>query len=91
MGKQLSKFAAVLAHTRESESEGVEKAAEDHPKLRGKRTRPDYTQVTAYIPRVLHEDVKILLVREREHDFSTLVASLLAEWSQARQAPAAKG
>jgi hypothetical protein len=77
MSKQKSKFAAVLATKRTAEPE----AAEDRQaKLRGKRTHPDYRQVTAYIPRALHQEVKIALIQEPDHDFSTLVESLLAQW-----------
>lgn len=79
MSKQRSKFAAVLAQKRPAETEAPE---ERQAKLRGKRTHPDYRQVTAYIPRVLHQDVKIALIQEPDHDFSTLVELLLAQWVQ---------
>lgn len=77
MSKQRSKFAAVLAQKRPAEAEVPEKS---QAKLRGKRTHPDYRQVTAYIPRALHQEVKIALIQEPDHDFSTLVESLLAQW-----------
>lgn len=79
MNKQKSKFAAVLAQKRPAEAEVPE---ERQSKLRGKRTHPDYRQVTAYIPRALHQDVKVALIHEPDHDFSTLVELLLAQWVQ---------
>jgi hypothetical protein len=36
--------------------------------------------VTAYIPKSLHEDVKIALIKEGGKEFSTLVEELLFEW-----------
>jgi len=81
MSKQKSKFAAVLAQKRSAESEAPE---ERQAKLRGKRTHPDYRQVTAYIPRSLHQQVKIALIHEPDHDFSTLVETLLTQWVQKR-------
>ena len=83
MNKQRkSKFAAVLEQKREAE---VEALPEEQPKPRGKRNNPVFTQVTAYIPRSLHEEVKISLIRKGKLDFSTLVETLLAEWVKSAQ------
>ena len=49
---------------------------------RGKRSSPQYDQVTAYIPHALHDEVKIFLIREGRKEFSTLVEELLAAWVQ---------
>jgi hypothetical protein len=45
----------------------------------GKRSKADYTQVTAYIPKKTHKDVKLALLDDGR-DFSDLVSELLAEW-----------
>lgn len=73
-----SKFSAVLEQKREAEEEAF---PEEESKRRGKRNNPTYTQVTAYIPRALHDEVKISLIRQGEQDFSTLVETLLREWA----------
>ena len=46
----------------------------------GKRTNPDYQQVTVYIPRALHDQVKIALIQEGRKEFSELVGELLTSW-----------
>jgi hypothetical protein len=51
----------------------------------GKRTHPDYQQVTIYIPRALHDQAKIRLIQEGRKEFSELVGSLLDRWIRERQ------
>jgi hypothetical protein len=47
----------------------------------GKRTDPDYAQVTAYIRKVTHHGVKLRLLQEGQgREFSELVEELLATW-----------
>lgn len=46
----------------------------------GKRSDPNYTGVFAYIPAIMHEDVKAHLVRRKDLDFSGLVEQLLTKW-----------
>lgn len=47
----------------------------------GKRSDPDFEQVSLYLRRDTHRDVQIALLREgRKQDVSELVESLLAEW-----------
>ena len=41
--------------------------------------------MTAYIPRTLHDEVKISLIRDGGREFSELVTELLAEWMQKRE------
>lgn len=82
MSKSKSKFDAVLKQKREPEAGAL---PEEQPKPKGKRNNPAFTQVTAYIPRTLHEEVKISLIREGSQDFSTLVENLLAEWVQTQR------
>jgi hypothetical protein len=52
---------------------------------RGKRSDGDHVQVTAYIRRETHLDVKTALLREQQgRDFSELVEELLAKWLRSR-------
>ena len=47
----------------------------------GKRTDPDYAQVTAYIRKGTHHGVKLLLLQEGQgREFSELVEELLSSW-----------
>ena len=48
-------------------------------KKAGKKGNPEYQQVTAYIPKKLHLDVKRKLIG-MEDDFSVTVEKLLREW-----------
>jgi hypothetical protein len=51
----------------------------------GKRSDPDYEQVTAYIKKETHKDVKIGLLQEGQgREFSELVEDLLSGWLKAR-------
>ena len=48
---------------------------------RGKRSNPDFEQVTAYIRSKTYRDVKIAILQQSEiDDFSELVEELLNEW-----------
>ena len=52
---------------------------------RGKRSDPDFEQITAYIRKQTHHGVKIALLQEgRGQEFSELLENLLAEWLQIR-------
>jgi hypothetical protein len=80
-----SKYAELL-HNRQADSE-PEATAEANlkrgrPGGRGKRLNPDYSQVTAYIPTVLHGETKINLIRNGNREFSDLIAELLAAWNR---------
>jgi hypothetical protein len=49
----------------------------------GKKGNPDYQQATAYIPRKLHEEVQVKLIKNgKRQDFSQLVETLLKDWIQ---------
>lgn len=51
----------------------------------GKRSDENHVQVTAYIRRATHHDVKTVLLGERKgRDFSMLVEELLAKWLKSR-------
>lgn len=48
---------------------------------RGKRSNPDYEQVTAYIKKKTYKETKIALLEQEEvENFSDLVEKLLSEW-----------
>lgn len=50
---------------------------------RGKRSHPDFEQVSAYISKSTHLSVKIALLQEgRGREFSELVEELLGQWLQ---------
>lgn len=52
---------------------------------RGKRSDDDHVQVTAYIRRDTHLDVKAALLRDQKgRDFSELTEELLAKWLKLR-------
>ena len=52
---------------------------------RGKRSDPNFEQVTTYIRKQTHQGVKIALLQEgRSQEFSELVEDLLAKWLKAR-------
>jgi hypothetical protein len=93
--KPQSKFTAILEQKREgaeAEKEAQQPASSPTAGRKGpgrpagKRTNPDYGQVTAYIPKSLHEDVKIALIKEGGKEFSTLIEELLSEWIQGKTA-----
>ena len=91
-----SKFDAVLGQRRTTPSEQLPLAEytqtnettqtvnKGRGRPPGKRTNPDYQQVTVYIPRTLHDQVKIALIQEGRKEFSELVGELLASWIEQR-------
>lgn len=51
----------------------------------GKRSSPDYEQVTAYIKKQTYKDIRIALLQNGgEQEFSDLVEELLHQWLEAR-------
>ncbi|MBE9015828.1 hypothetical protein C7Y66_10935 [Chroococcidiopsis sp. CCALA 051] len=52
---------------------------------KGKRSHPDYEQVTAYIRKETHRDIKIALLSEGDgREFSELIQELLEQWLVSR-------
>ena len=52
---------------------------------KGKRSHPDYEQVTAYIKKDTYQEIKISLLREgQKREFSELVQELLENWLKSR-------
>lgn len=94
-----SKFAAVLRQRRDETEEAEDTQTElldpqnSHRATKrkrgrpsgGKRSNPEYEQTTIYLPRILHADVKIALVREGRNDFSELVEELMTKWLKGRR------
>jgi hypothetical protein len=47
----------------------------------GKRSNPEFVQVTAYLQKDLYKRVKIALIeQDRSREFSALVSELLTDW-----------
>ncbi len=94
---QVSKFDGIFAETDKAKKRATKKkkagaseetiatAAKRGRPASGKRSNPDFEQVTAYIRKRTHADVKIALLREgQRQEFSALVENLLAEWLASR-------
>ena len=94
-----SKFKGILERAKEREPESAEdgEAPPPSPALpsggptkkrgrpSGKRSDADYVQVTAYVHKDTHREVKIALLKSGdEKDFSELVDSLLTGWLKSR-------
>ena len=74
---------ANTSSTQKPESPNIQKSEKSRGRPAGKRTDPDYAQVTAYIRKDTHHAVKLRLMQEDQgREFSELVQELLAEWLQ---------
>ena len=72
----MSKFKAIF-----DQHEEIKPVEVKQSKNRGKRSNPDYEQVSAYIRKNTYRDVKIALLQQAESkDFSDLVEELLVKW-----------
>jgi len=61
-------------------------SAGGHGRPTGKRGHPDFEQVTAYIRKDTHHQVKLALLRElKGQQFSDLVEELLSTWLKAQR------
>ena len=81
----MTKFTGLLEATRihraNSEEESFLKwipPTRGHPP--GKRSHPDFKQITAYIRKDTHRAVKIALLQNGGKEFSELVEELLGQW-----------
>ena len=63
-----------------NETKSVEPAEPPPAKRVGKRSHPDFTQITAYIKKTTHEDVMRKIYKRQE--FSELLEELLTNWLQ---------
>jgi FMN phosphatase YigB (HAD superfamily) len=50
----------------------------------GKRSHPDFEQITAYIRKDTHRAVKIALLKNDRKEFSELVEELVNQWLKSR-------
>jgi len=76
--KKPSKFADMLRTRKDGEAPAAKRG---RPGGQGKRGNPDYAQVTAYIPKTLHDETKVKLIRQGNREFSQLVEELLTGWN----------
>ncbi len=91
----MSKFKDILKAAQERDTEeptaspevksSPARRPEAKPQMRGrpkgKRSNPDYEQVTAYIRKETYRQTKIALLQQGEvKDFSELIEKLLTEW-----------
>ena len=73
----MSKFKDIFNAAKGQE----EKTTSKKGRPKGKRSNPDYEQVSAYIKKETYRKVKIALLEQgKEQDFSELVEGLLNEW-----------
>ena len=83
MGKSKGKFDDLLQARR---AQGTGDERHDEPTRAasvGKRSDSDYRQVSAYIRKNTHREVKIALLQE-DREFSELVEELLRGWLEQR-------
>ena len=81
----MSKFDAIRRADKARQSKPA--SAEDAPRRgrpQGKRSDPDYTQVTAYVLKDTYKGVQKALLDD-EVEFSELVQELLAQWLKSRR------
>ncbi len=77
-----SKFAEILRNRKDGPPPEIEAPAKrGRPGGQGKRQNPNYAQVTAYIPKKLHDETKVNLIRQGNKEFSELVEELLSDWN----------
>jgi hypothetical protein len=78
--KQTAERVSKSPRTQKSGSPEIQQSARSG-RPAGKRTDPDYTQITAYIRKDTHHAVKLRLLQEGQgREFSELVQDLLEGW-----------
>lgn len=89
-GPKAVKFTAPKQQTQEPKQAGPGRP-------RGRRSNPDYTQITAYVPLALYLDIQEELTREKRElqkrsamNASELIEELLSEWLSSRKSKNAK-
>jgi hypothetical protein len=85
----VSKFGAIVQRRKQDKSEGVKPEPEPEqnrgPKRMGrppgKRSNPEYEQVTSYIRRDTYQAVQVALIQSgKKRQYSELVQELLERW-----------
>jgi hypothetical protein len=82
----MSKFDGILSVKSDPNNKSMSKTAKtsanqsynDTLKRVGKRSNPDYTQITAYVRKNTHENVMRKIYKQQE--FSELLEELLSDW-----------
>lgn len=74
----MSKFEGIFAAKGQKTKKASTKPVRASKRALGKRSDPDYTQITAYIRRGTHEDVMRAIYKRQE--LSELIEELLAGW-----------
>ena len=84
MSTKPNQFRSLIAASGQSPVQTTsQETSDEHPARRrlGKRTAPDYVQVGVYIPKLLHNRAKVLLINEgADRDFSQLIGDLLTAY-----------
>ena len=84
-GRQAATRKKKVSSQTESDISSPKALAPRRGRPTGKRSDPDYEQVTAYIKKATHIDIKIALLQDGQgREFSELVEDLLSEWLKAR-------
>ena len=74
-----------LVPTQQEEVMTTQGATRGRPRT-GKSSDPNYTQITAYISKQTHKDMKLALLLEgEEREISELIEELLLDWLQNRR------
>ena len=81
----MTKFKGLLEATKLHRSDtGAEGFLKRVPPRRGrppgKRSHPDFEQITAYVRKDTHHTVKLELLKNGRKEFSELVEELLGQW-----------
>lgn len=87
--KPKNKFEAIISANRVREAPEIRepeptKPSNSTPKGKGKRSDSEFTQISAYVRKTTHRDVKIALLQEGEQEFSDLIEILLIQWLDSR-------
>lgn len=76
-GRSTAQSQSKLLKARSAESTSTHKRMGRPP---GKRTNPDFRQVTAWVRKDTYDDVTVALVKQDRKEFSNLVQELLDSW-----------
>lgn len=91
MSKYSNIFEAKRRPQDQSTPEQAPTATSKRSRQTGKRSDPDFEQVTAYIRRQTHQETKIALLQEGSgRQFSELVEELLSKWLSDKNAKSQK-
>ncbi|MCP3963106.1 MAG: hypothetical protein GY719_35145 [bacterium] len=89
----MSKFDAILKSAKEPGQEEKpprrrrKRPTAEEPATKrapGRRSNPAYRQANAYLPKDLHHEVKVELLKEGK-EYSVLVEELLVDWLKSRK------